>query len=221
MVTYKEKSSDEESCQVFVPFISDVRVGNTVAAEAAAACGNEGTDESQSLSNSYGHGTNPFLDRNRTERITPPSSPNISKYSFDLGSKSEDGMELQLDYWIADKHHHQSGARTENGDNKKVDSEKSKKQQDPKSSIRTTFRSLSVTHLLSTSPILQHSTADFTHFSMTYVTKEKRPKAVLKIGKKKEKSGESDGKVHSIDGISRLICMTKSSHPLKVLLEIT
>ena len=115
MVTYKEKSSDEESCQVFVPFISDVRIGNVVADITDA-------EESQSLSNSYGHsGANPFVERNKSDRITPPSSPNISKYTFDIGSKSEDGMELQLDYWITDKFHHPTlSGRSENGDNKKV-----------------------------------------------------------------------------------------------------
>ena len=37
--------------------------------------------------------------------MTPPSSPNISKYSFDLVSTKnpEDVMELQLDYWQNDK----------------------------------------------------------------------------------------------------------------------
>ena len=54
---------------------------------------------------------------------------------------NEELMELQLDYWLADKIAGAAGGRTDIGD-KKFDSEKSKKQQDPKSSIRTTFRSL-------------------------------------------------------------------------------
>merc|ERR1712179_867639 len=42
---------------------------------------------------------------------------------------------------------------------------------------------------------------------------------VLKIGKKKEKSGDTDSKFQSIEGISRLICLTKSNHPLKVAID--
>jgi len=208
MVTYKERSSDD-TCQVFVPFVSDVHVGTLN--------GQDGTDtEESALSSSHGHGTTSFLDRSRSERLTPPSSPNISKYSFDLVSTKnpEDVMELQLDYWQNDKA--LNAGRPENGDHRKSESEKSKKQ-DPKSSIRTNFRSLAISHLLS--PILGHSSSDSTSFVMNYTTKEKRPKAVLKIGKKKEKSGDGDHKVHTIDGINRLICMTKSSHPLKVYID--
>jgi len=197
MVTYKEKSSDEESCQVFVPFISDVRVGAVTEFE---------NEELQCLSNSFGHCTNPFVDRSKAEKITPPSSPNISKYTFDIGSKSEDnGMELQLDYWIT----------PEANDSRKSESEKSKKI-DPKSSIRTNFRSLGISLLNAPVSI---NTMEMTYFFMTYSTKEKRQKAVLKIGKKREKAGESDTKLQTIDGISRLICMAKSNHPLKVYID--
>ena len=197
MVTYKDKSSEEESCQVFVPFVSDVRLWTGTEPE---------TEDIQPLSLSFGHGANSFLDRSRTDRPSPPSSPNISKYSFDSVSKSEDLMELQLDYWIYDKFQ----GKLDTSDRK---SESDKKKQDPKSSIRTNFRGLLISHL-SSSSLLAHS-SDYHYFNMTYTTKEKRPKAVLKIGKKKEK-GDSDTKTTTIDGISRLICMAKSSHPLKV-----
>merc|ERR1719402_1682214 len=125
-------------------------------------------------------------------------------------------MDLQLDYWQNEKA--LNSGRPENGDNhRKSESEKSKPKPDAKSSIRTTFRSLAITHLMS--PILGHSSSDATSFLMNYTTKEKRPKAVLKIGKKKEKAGDTDHKVHTIDGINRLICLTKSSHPLKVFID--
>jgi len=215
MVTYKEKLTDEESCQVFVPFVSDVKVG--------AFSDNE--TEDFSMTGSYGHGTNysnPFHER-KSDRLSPPSSPNISKHNFDKDfnqkQRDEELMELQLDYWgiSTDKTDKLFGTKNDNGD-KKQDTEKSKKQADPKSSIKTQFRNLSIYHL-TTSPILSH-TSDFQHsFSMTYTTKEKKPKAVLKIGKKKEKSGDADSKFQSIDGISRLICMTKSNHPLKVAID--
>jgi hypothetical protein len=216
MVTYKEKVSDEESCQVFVPFVSDVRVGGTPGLETES-------EDPPSLTSSYSHhqGTNPFL-QPRGERLTPPSSPNISslKPGQGLHDNSQELMELQLDYWTQGS----AGNNKETGNGgkeKDSDKEKSKKQDsNSKSSIRTTFRSLAIVHL-STSPTLpQAQQSDTQHtFSMTYTTKEKKPKAVLKLGKKKEKSGESDSKLQNIDGITRLICLSKSSQPLRVSID--
>ena len=54
---------------------------------------------------------------------------------------------------------------------------------------------------------------------MSYATKEKKPKAVLKIGKKKDKPGDVDSKFQCIEGINRLICMSKSNIPLKVAID--
>jgi len=216
MVTYKEKVSDEESCQVFVPFVSDVRVGGTHDPDVE--------DNPPSLTSSHSHGNNPFLlDRPRGgDRLTPPSSPNIS--AFKSGSVEKDSkesstelMELQLDYWMNSNNR---DSKLDPGGKDNKDSEKSKKQDSSsKSSIRTTFRSLSIVHL-STSPLLtQHTDSGQHTFSMTYITKEKKPKAVLKLGKKKEKSGEGDAKLQNIDGITRLICLSKSSQPLRVSID--
>ena len=227
MVTYKEKSSEEESSEkdptrfIFVPFVSDVRVGHncnelTQPTAPPAYDNSAAADDFQLCSSSYNHhhsgsgasgllgGTNlgtpgagsglPLDHRGRgMEKITPPSSPSISKYSFDIGSvggsggkssssRGSDGggnsheeggglLELQLDYWT-----------TENCDLhlRKSESEKSKKQ-DSKLTIKNYFRSLAISNLAGGSV---DSGADFT---MKYTTKEKRPKAVLKLGKKKDK----------------------------------
>ena len=149
-------------------------------------------------------------DRNNS----PPSSPNISKHSTDkeLGC---DHMELQLDYWfLGPGDLAKSLLKAEQGDkenNRKADSEKSKKQSDLKSSIKTHFKNLSISQLSSDQA---HS------FSMSYTTKEKKPKAaVLKLGKKKDKPGDLDSKFQSIDGINRLICMSKSNLLLKVAID--
>jgi len=225
--------------QVFVPFISDVRVGGS-------SSGGGGQDPEQEEGGSSGpHSLLPvphlhhsvagglFLDRpgrgtatsgggplsgtlstgggaagGGGERLTPPSSPNISKYAFDAGERSRsesdragsskfastgsaasgensDLMELQLDYWLNEK----MAVLLRGGDNggsehqrrSESESKPRGKPLDPKSSIRTTFRSLSITHLASG----MIGSSDHC-FAMTYVTKEKRlGKAVLKIGKKK------------------------------------
>ncbi len=226
---------------MFVPFISDVRVGGS-----SGSGGGGGQDPEQEEGGSSGpHSLLPvphlhhsvagglFLDRPGRgtatsgggplsgtlstgggaaggERLTPPSSPNISKYAFDAGERSRsesdragsskfastgsaasgennsDLMELQLDYWLNEKMAVllRSGGDNGGSDHQRRSESESKprgKPLDPKSSIRTTFRSLSITHLASG----MIGSSDHC-FAMTYVTKEKRlGKAVLKIGKKK------------------------------------
>jgi len=241
MVTYKEKCSDEDSDSnkdqatrfLFVPFLSDVRVGNwnelTAATTAASggSIGPQSADCDDHLSGTCGSGSgsgigSSVLERSRgsgctgMEKITPPSSPSISKYSFELGSGSvlksgsnnshEEGVELQLDYWLSE---HQDLLL------RKSESEKSKKQ-DSKLSIRNHFRSLVISNL----PAPASASTPPPDFFMKYTTKEKRGKAVLKLGKKKEKVHDSDNKIQNIEGINRLICSTvKSSHLIKVFID--
>jgi hypothetical protein len=251
--------------QVFVPFISDVRVGNSLTAgpEPAVETGEEAAAHSHlattsaAITSHHHHHHAVFLDRpSRTggslssstggggagsgaqamaaagsggatggggEKLTPPSSPNISKYAFEMGggggerSRSEssnsksfsggggnsshaadsDLMELQLDYWLNEKM--AALMRTDNGggggdgsalQHRRSESDsKPRKPLDPKSSIRTTFRSLTITHLAGGGGPVNSSSSNCGSehcFAMTYVSKEKRlGKAVLKIGKKK------------------------------------
>lgn len=218
MVTYQDKLTDEDTCQVFVPFLSDVRLGTFSDLE---------SDE-LSLNNSYGHCNSHF----KSERNSPPSSPNISKHNLDKElshshkqrEEREEFLELQLDYWLvnslaeSNKSDKTPGARTEAGESRKQDNEKSKKQTDLKSSIKTQFRNLSVSQLTSQSHQNVNPSETQHAFAMTYTTKEKKPKAVLKIGKRKEKGGDADSKFQSIDGVNRLICMTKN-HPMKVAID--
>ena len=217
MVTYQDKVTDEDTCQVFVPFLSDVRVGTF----------SEDTEDPLNSSLGFGGHTNSLF---KSDRSSPPSSPNISKHhtfdkEFSLKSRDDtDYMELQLDYFFAEnsKNDKNFGAKSDGGEkesSKKQDSEKSKKQTDLKSSIKTHFRNLSISHLSSSHS--SYTGLDNNHsFSMTYTTKEKRPKTVLKIGKKKDKPGDVDSKFQSIEGINRLIVMSKSNHlPLRVAID--
>lgn len=220
MVTYQDKVTDEDTCQVFVPFLSDVRVGTF----------SEECEEHNLLNSSLGGHTNSLF---KSERSSPPSSPNISKHhTFDkeFSQKPRDTeteyMELQLDYFFVNsaennKNDKMFGTKSEGGDregSKKQDNEKSKKQTDLKSSIKTHFKNLSISHLSSSHS--SYSPSDNIHsFSMAYTTKEKKPKAVLKIGKKKDKPGDVDSKFQSIEGINRAIVMSKSNLPLKVAID--
>ena len=201
MVTYQDKITDEDTCQVFVPFLSDVRLGTFSDPEA---------DEFM-LNSSFGHTNSLF----KSDRNSPPSSPNISKHTFDREfnqkPRDEEYMELQLDYFLVNSSENnksdkifgtKNDEKGEKESSKKQDSEKSKKQTDLKSSIKTQFRNLSVSQL-SHSHLHSNPAENQYAFAMTYTTKEKKPKAVLKIGKKKDKAGDTDSKFQSIDGIRK------------------
>ena len=221
MVTYQDRITDEDTCQVFVPFLSDVRLGTF-------SDMNGDTGDSDNLL--FGH-TNSLFKSDRSS--SPPSSPNISKHGISERSDwsgqrhkhdeaGAEHMELQLDYWfcstaevVCSKNERLfGGMKSDAGDSsRRTDSEKSKKQTDLKSSIKTHFKNLSISQLSQASLDQTHS------FTMSYTTKEKKPKAVLKIGKKKDKPGDVDSKFQCIDGINRLICMSKSNLPLKVAID--
>lgn len=165
MITYREPGSDEESTQVFIPFVSEVRIGiSEVAVQSPAAAaasaglvlgslepdlldgqqlggmqivGGGSSHQPLSVNSSFPSGsppqTSPLLlsvnplngppgsagqsggDRGEKEgremirdkpnKITPPSSPNISSMHGTkdmLGSSSSgESVELQVDYWLS------------------------------------------------------------------------------------------------------------------------
>merc|ERR1719414_1708888 len=95
MVTYKEKSSDEESSQVFIPFVSDVRVGSE----------SHPNPPSMELDDTIGSPTPEGI------KLTPPSSPHVGQGSgtthiLEATTPKErpdhEPIDLQLDYWTAD-----------------------------------------------------------------------------------------------------------------------
>ena len=120
---------------MFVPFLSDVRLG--------AFTEQESNDFDFNLNSSFGHNSSLLkCERNSS----PPSSPNISKHNFDKDfgqkQKEEEYMELQLDYFLFNssdqtKPYGTKGESYEKESSKKQDTEKSKKQTDLKSSIKT------------------------------------------------------------------------------------
>jgi hypothetical protein len=83
MVTYKEKLTDEESCQLFVPFVSDVRVGTFSE--------DDGPEHGCSMTGQEARGRG-------ADRPSPPSSPNISREAaaHRREGKEEEVMEQQV-----------------------------------------------------------------------------------------------------------------------------
>ncbi|XP_021956417.1 phosphofurin acidic cluster sorting protein 1 isoform X2 [Folsomia candida] len=74
-----------------------------------------------------------------------------------------------------------------------------------KSSVKAYFRSLSI-----------QRTQD-NALSISYVLKEQKKQKIMRLGKKKER--ESDVKNLTMDGISRLVCLSKSQTPMKLFVD--
>uniref|UniRef100_UPI00398F2AB2 phosphofurin acidic cluster sorting protein 2 isoform X4 n=1 Tax=Pristiophorus japonicus TaxID=55135 RepID=UPI00398F2AB2 len=194
MLTYKQKSPDEDSCQKFIPFIGVVKVGIL---EQSSATSGDSDDAATSGSNILSS-TPPTLSPAMKEASpTPPSSPSVGgglySSSLSLGHGGE-LMGLQVDYWIA-----QQLA------DKKKDPEK--KDATAKNTLKCTFRSLQVSRLPNGGEITTLPT-----MSMTVVTKEKNKKVMFLPKKTKDKELESKSQV--IEGISRLICTAKQQQTM-------
>lgn len=194
MVNYR----DEDSCQIFVPFISDVRIGCL-----------EGPQLSLDLEESFALGSGQSADRilssspPQSGRASPPApltpAPTVQQSSGGSGSGTQESLELQVDYWplarpILD-----------------VKDKSQSKGQDPtgKNSIKSTFRHLQVWRL----PLAPNNGEYTNGLTFSYATKEKKQKSVMRLGKKKEKDRDAE-KEQCVEGVARLICSPKQSHPV-------
>ncbi|OBS65058.1 hypothetical protein A6R68_06427 [Neotoma lepida] len=208
MLTYKQKSPDEESSQRFIPFVGPASITSQVVkvgiVEPSSATSGDSDDAAPSGS-SVLSSTPPSVSTSPAAKEaspTPPSSPSVSG---GLSSPSQgigaELMGLQVDYWTA----------AQPADRKR-DAEK-KDLPTTKNTLKCTFRSLQVSRLPSSGEAAATPT-----MSMTVVTKEKNKKVMFLPKKTKDKDVES--KSQCIEGISRLICTAKhQQNMLRVLID--
>ncbi|XP_047466697.1 phosphofurin acidic cluster sorting protein 2 isoform X5 [Mugil cephalus] len=197
MLTYKQKSPDEDSCQKFIPFIGMVKVG--IVEQTSATSGD--SDDAAPLGSSLLSSTPPQVSPALKEASpTPPSSPSINTSFCAYSSSSQSElMGLQVDYWVAP---------TE----RKKDMEK--RDSSSKNTLKCNFRSLQVSRL----PLGGAEPSPQPTMSMTVVTKEKNKKVMFLPKKSKDKEVESKSQV--IESISRLICTAKHQQTmLRVLID--
>uniref|UniRef100_A0AAQ6A6M5 Phosphofurin acidic cluster sorting protein 2 n=1 Tax=Amphiprion ocellaris TaxID=80972 RepID=A0AAQ6A6M5_AMPOC len=199
MLTYKQKSPDEDSCQKFIPFIGNVFIPSCFINTSFPSSGD--SDDAAPLSSSLLSSTPPQVSPALKEASpTPPSSPsvNTSFCAYSSGGQAE-LMGLQVDYWVAP---------TE----RKKDVEK--RDSSSKNTLKCNFRSLQVSRL----PLGGAEPSPQPTMSMTVVTKEKNKKVMFLPKKSKDKEVESKSQV--IEGISRLICTAKHQQTmLRVLID--
>ncbi|XP_069464998.1 phosphofurin acidic cluster sorting protein 2-like isoform X2 [Ambystoma mexicanum] len=194
MLTYKQKSPDEDSCQKFVPFVGVVKVGIVEQSFSASVDSDDAALYSPCLLSSTPTSTGgPTYAK---EVIgTPPPSPSVSSGLTTASSPGCGGelMGLQVDYW------------TTQGVEKKKEGEK--RDIGMKNTLKSNFRSLQVTRIPTSGEMVPPST-----MAMTVVTKEKNKKVMFLSKKLKEKELESKSQI--IEGISRLICTAKNQNTM-------
>nr|ABU49224.1 phosphofurin acidic cluster sorting protein 1 [Danio rerio] len=196
MLTCKNKTQDEDSCQNFVPFVGVVKVGLV-----EPNPGSLGADFEEGLALSLAvPSTSPPAHGSPTgmmkDSATPPPSPSLSGGLAALGSPSMphgvDAIGLQVDYWVS------------SGMEKRKDGDP--RDRSNKITLRCAFRSLQVSRLSSSSS----TETGFNSMSMTVVTKEKNKKVPTIFLGKKPKERDTESKSQIIEGITRLICSAKN-----------
>uniref|UniRef100_UPI00358E8FB5 phosphofurin acidic cluster sorting protein 2-like isoform X1 n=2 Tax=Myxine glutinosa TaxID=7769 RepID=UPI00358E8FB5 len=215
MLTYKQKSADEDTCQKFIPFIGVVVVGIV-----EHSLQNSGDSDDGTLTLSVGTSVGPFVQATQTlsptptvfvkdMSATPPPSPSVSSGQVTTGpcssSSGSELMGLQVDYWTAiGLPGGLPGGRRE-----------CERRDTPttKTTLRSNFRSLVVTRLPPGGEPVPSAT-----MAMTIVTQEKNKKVMFLSKKPKEKDMET--KSQAIEGINRLICTAKHQQTmLKVTID--
>uniref|UniRef100_A0A667GCL8 Phosphofurin acidic cluster sorting protein 2 n=1 Tax=Lynx canadensis TaxID=61383 RepID=A0A667GCL8_LYNCA len=192
MLTYKQKSPDEESSQKFIPFVG-------VSTSLLGCDSDDAAPSGSSVLSSTPPSTSPAA---KEASPTPPSSPSVSG---GLSSPSQgvgaELMGLQVDYWTA----------APPADRKREVEKKDLPA--TKNTLKCTFRSLQVSRLPGSGEAVATPA-----MSMTVVTKEKNKKVMFLPKKAKDKDVES--KSQCIEGISRLICTAKhQQNMLRVLID--
>ncbi|NXS62382.1 PACS2 protein, partial [Brachypteracias leptosomus] len=199
MLTYKQKSPDEESSQKFIPFVGVSVISVMLLTSFLQGDSDDAAPSSSSVLSSTPPSVSPAV---KEASPTPPSSPSVTgSFSSSSQSLGAELMGLQVDYWIAAP---------------PMDRKRDLEKKDPsttKNTLKCTFRSLQVSRLPASGEIATTPT-----MSMTVVTKEKNKKVMFLPKKTKDKEIES--KSQCIEGISRLICTAKhQQNMLRVLID--
>ncbi|NXV95650.1 PACS2 protein, partial [Calonectris borealis] len=199
MLTYKQKSPDEESSQKFIPFVGVSVILVVLLTSFLQGDSDDAAPSSSSVLSSTPPSVSPAV---KEASPTPPSSPSVTgSFSSSSQSLGAELMGLQVDYWIAAP---------------PMDRKRDPEKKDPsttKNTLKCTFRSLQVSRLPASGEIATTPT-----MSMTVVTKEKNKKVMFLPKKTKDKEIES--KSQCIEGISRLICTAKhQQNMLRVLID--
>lgn len=184
MLTFAQKSENEDTSQKFVPFVSGAKVGeneflmhhdsdkeDSVPVQSTSVSNPNQSSLTQTVASTSGSTSIP---------TSPATNTSNNQYSSLVGS-NEPKMGLQVDYW--------------------------KDRDSTKYTLKTTFKSFNVSRL----PALGEHTAS-PGLSLDVVTINK--KNIMRLPGKKGKEKEAESKSLIICSINRVICTSKHQHSL-------
>ncbi|MFH4978528.1 hypothetical protein AB6A40_005237 [Gnathostoma spinigerum] len=185
----KGNGDDKDSRQVFVPFVSEVKVSQLDdESESSIMNSPRNIEEAQAYTGVM----------SAMSHMSPPSSPHTPQ-------KPSDCLDLQVEYWISNSQQldnvmsSPTGSSVASSSNNAISSGK-RDIQLAKCSLRSTFRSFSIFRKSPNATL-----------SLQFIKERKKEKMLQKLGMKKGQKYDSEGQpvVQNIGPIARLICSGK------------
>ncbi|XP_001625918.2 phosphofurin acidic cluster sorting protein 2 [Nematostella vectensis] len=206
LINTKAKGMEEGSAQLFLPFVCDVKIGSMDTSqdeEVVTTIGSPSTSGVTITGTSLrGDSQAPAVSGSQSPPLTsstPPMNPSnpihVSPVAAPPGSSGigSELMDLQVDYWLVP----------------------STKKEVTKSSLKTTFKSLTVTRL----PSAEEPSA----LSLQAITKERKQRGFEAMMRSMKKTKEKDSDTRNqpvVASVSKLICTTKGqSNTLNVMID--
>uniref|UniRef100_F6X413 Phosphofurin acidic cluster sorting protein 1-like n=1 Tax=Ciona intestinalis TaxID=7719 RepID=F6X413_CIOIN len=192
MLTFRQTGKEEGSSQKFIPFISEIRVGEN---DLMSSC-----DSDKEEGGVVTAATAPSTSQAPVNVTSPPASPSVPAPSIAISSTTttsssgplEVKLGLQVDYW-KEKDNNKNSLKKEKDNNK--------------NSLKTNFRSFHVSCLP-----LAGDRAVQSGLILDVVTKGK--KMIMRLPGKKGKEKEAESKSQAVGSINRLICTSKHQNSL-------
>eukprot|EP00794_Sanderia_malayensis_P020320 gene20320-22319_t len=193
LITYKcNKSTEGESSQLFIPFVTDVRVsgqGSDIDLdEYVSIASRDASRDVPSTASANSNSANALSSspNSRDSSLDKNVQPTVVSSPW-AGSMQNETFDLQLDYWPV-----VSSAQNNKREEKKEPN---------KLSIKTTFRSLVVTRL-------PHSECDEANSLFLSAQTKARNKGVMRLKKTKDKDTESKSMLTAF--VNKIVCTSKS-----------
>ncbi|CAJ0590102.1 unnamed protein product [Cylicocyclus nassatus] len=177
-----ERGQEADAGRVFVPFLTEVRVGHSSE--------DEDTASAYSSPRALDYEKDVALSRERERECSaglsssPPNSPHIRT----------DAHEMHVEYWLGRDQSNENfnAANATSTPNSKKDG---------KGSMKATFRTLVITRACN-QPLL----------SLSFVKEKRKEKMLQKLGMKKGQKSEADNPPVQVAAVSRLLCSGASKH---------
>ncbi|XP_023229901.1 phosphofurin acidic cluster sorting protein 1-like [Centruroides sculpturatus] len=190
MITFKDRSSEDDSSPTFIPFVTDVNIGIMEGSQTTSVDLEE--QPGVVVPGSSPPGTTITIDKVAHGNTSPPNSPNMSTTAVGniTSQPPTEAMDLHIDYWTVTP-------RSEMG-----------KKPENKFTLKSTFITMQVSRLPAS-----NETSSST-LILNYITKEK--KKIKMLTKKKD----PEGRYIVVDSINRFVCLSRNVHtPLTVTID--